>query len=102
MIISLKGTKNMTKLLAGADLADMVMDSTAQLLANLADRWKDEAEYEDWLEYVNVMREYVNKLEGVEFVSMSKRPFAFVWKGHDGFTRTTRLTRNAIETLRHN
>lgn len=81
-------------------LADTVMEATSVVLGNLCGRWRDESQYEDWNEYVAVMRKVVDAIDGVKFVSMSKRPFGFTWDGADGFRRITKIQRNSVVTLR--
>jgi hypothetical protein len=46
-------------------------------IANLAFRWMDEKEYEDFKDYEKVMKEKVETF-GVKFIKGSKRPFGFV------------------------
>lgn len=82
------------------NLANTVMDSTENLLAYLAARWRDESQYEDIADYETKLRETVNAIEGVEFLAIQKRPFGFSWKGNDGATRITQIRRNRLETLR--
>ena len=47
-------------------------------LGYLYDRWQDEKEYEDFDNYVDVMKSYVT--QDIEFVSASKRPFGFKFR----------------------
>lgn len=83
------------------ELANRVMGAAGNHLAMLAGRWKDEAQYEDWNGYVLSMERVVNAIEGAEFVSLKKRPFAFEWKGTaDGIVRETRLHRGCVQTRR--
>lgn len=85
---------------ANHTLADEVMDATADVLFNLSDRWNDESEYEDWNEYVEVVKKLVEPISGVEYISMTRQPFGFKWKGEDGFIRHTFLRDGAVETYR--
>lgn len=81
-------------------IADRVVDATIEILCYLKDRWQDEGAYENWADYVQKMKDTVDGIEGVEFISMSKRPFGFKWKGDDGHTRLTKIARNSVMTLR--
>lgn len=61
-----------------------------QCFAGLAERWEDEQQYEDFVEYQNHMK--ANLPAGAELQSMTKRPFkvVFVWEGARRFMRATR------------
>jgi hypothetical protein len=47
---------------------------------NLYYRWSDEKEYEDFNDYIVVMKAWVEK-EGFEFIKGTKKPFGFKFKG---------------------
>lgn len=53
---------------------------TAQLkvnLVNLYSRWLDEREYEDFQQYVGVLRTWAEGTPGVTFLKAHKRPWGF-------------------------
>jgi hypothetical protein len=60
---------------------DAMLDNHGQQLANLAGRWQDESEYEDFAEYEDVMKTMVP--EGCEFFYGITEPFGFIMKGKD-------------------
>ncbi len=55
--------------------AELFFDANCQFLGNLNARWNDEKEYEDFNEYIEVMKKRV-ELAGFKFVKMAKKPFA--------------------------
>lgn len=54
-----------------------MVDSLAELLAQLWCRWQDEREYEDIAEYRAVIKAKLPK--GFTMLTMSKRPFGFTF-----------------------
>lgn len=54
-----------------------MVDSTANVLCNLYERWQDEKEYEDFADYAKVMKESAEKTPGIKFLKGTKRPFGF-------------------------
>lgn len=80
--------------------ADEVMDATAEKLAYLHERWRDEEGYEEFSSYSAVIEKLLAAIEGVTFIAMQKRPWGFKWRAIDGFERLTRLSRNHVETIR--
>jgi len=70
-------------------MSDPVMDELQrrfkpimQKLEYLHDRWQDEKEYENWTDYVDVMRKLTPP--ETEFVKATKRPFGFEVKTKSG------------------
>jgi hypothetical protein len=60
-------------------------EPTLDVLCNLYDRWSVEREYEDWNDYVDLMKK-LPLPEGAKFVRASKKPFGFyVRTGNGGF-----------------
>jgi predicted transcriptional regulator len=55
-------------------IIEMINGDVATTLLNLKERWDDEKEYEDWANYVKVLRKLTPK--GFKFVKAGKRPFA--------------------------
>lgn len=53
-----------------------IYDNLQLTMENLYDRWSDESEYEDWDEYVAVVKAEVEKIPMASFVKLTKRPFA--------------------------
>jgi hypothetical protein len=49
---------------------------------NLYFRWSDEKEYEDFNDYIALMKVWVEK-GGFEFVKGTKKPFGFKFKGNN-------------------
>lgn len=49
----------------------------------LYSRWQDEFEYEDFADYIAVMKSKLEEHEGVKFVRALKRPFGCVYTVHD-------------------
>lgn len=52
-----------------------------QTLSSLEYRWRDEHEYEDWNDYVEVMKKWTP--EGYTFGKASKKPFGVWFVGPD-------------------
>jgi hypothetical protein len=57
---------------------DAFFTATQDLILGLADRWQDEAQYEDIEDYAAVVKKSLPK--GFSFVAMTKRPFGFKFR----------------------
>lgn len=85
---------------ADTTIANRVMDATQNFLIYLADRWRDESQYEDFSEYGEAMKSKLAAVPDATFIAMTKRPFGFKWRGNDGYERHTTITRDRIRTVR--
>ncbi len=82
-------------------LSQTVMDKTGETLAYLYGRWLDEGKYESFDAYEKAMAAKVNRIKGIKFIGMQKRPFGFRWMGSDGYHRLTTIdSRGNMKTLR--
>lgn len=52
-------------------------NGVGKTLAYLYERWQDEKEFEDINSYGLVIEEHIEKIKGIVFLKMSKRPFGF-------------------------
>lgn len=82
------------------ETATKVNEKMGPLLANLWGRWQEESKYEDFGYYEAAMKKRFSTLKAGTFISGSKRPFGFRWKGKDGHTRLTSLSRGWVQTAR--
>ncbi len=67
-------------------------------LDNLSGRWQDEQEYEDWKDYVAVVRKMFDQHPQFFFQSMTKRPFAVTFTG-DGKKWIAKCSSRQIQLL---
>lgn len=62
-------------------------------LAELYFRWRDESEYEDFNDYIKVLKTLIPK--GSKFVKATKRPFAVIFV-YEGWTVTISINNKTI------
>lgn len=58
------------------------METAADFLGYLCERWQDEREYEDFSEYKKAMQK--NMPAGMTIISFTKRPFRIIFRLADG------------------
>jgi len=57
-------------------------DSMEKIMSNLYARWQNEKDYEDFAEYVEVIKKNAIK-NGAKFIKAGRRPFGYVWEMND-------------------
>ncbi|RLI48952.1 MAG: hypothetical protein DRP09_21050 [Candidatus Thorarchaeota archaeon] len=63
-------------------ITNTIMENMEKTLVYLYCRWQDEKEYEDWQDYVDIMKKDLKEKAGVSnvfFVKASKRPFGLTF-----------------------
>jgi len=90
----------MPKMIPNHALATSVMDAVGDTMDYLYSRWHDEQDYEDIKDYMHLVVEALKDVDGVEVLSMTKRPFGFKWKGSDGGLRHTTINSRVMNTQR--
>ena len=61
------------------EIAAKFYKESEKTIANLADRWASESQYEDIADYAAVVRPMVESIGG-NLINMTKRPFGFTFK----------------------
>lgn len=72
------------------------LNDFVQYVGNLADRWADEKEHEDFADYIAAAKAAAEK-QGLEFVKLTKRPFALVVHEAKVGETTFRVNGNKVE-----
>lgn len=75
--------------------ATLFAAGVAQYFSSLAYRWQDEKQYEDFAEYKRALKAKLPA--GYVFVSLTKQPFAWVYRTDTGITFTMVARRNHVE-----
>ena len=72
-----------------------LFDKRGEALGNLCDRWQDEREYEDFKDYVAVIRKWFDSTE-FSVIAVTKRPFGVEFTAtRDGVTYAYSMTASA-------
>ena len=67
------------------DKVQLLNDALIDWMADIYGRWLDEKEYEEWKDYVAILRKSFEKeyrklsLDGAYFLKASKKPFGFIF-----------------------